>query len=451
MQYQRLFANWTLLFLGFSMAKPTAHSSSWTLAAAGDIIGDVVATNDPRTLAVWNITKAADFAFFNMEGQILDDKNFDGYPASENGADNTYGGIGGGPTYPLDQAIFLAKEGFNLASHANNHAWDYDLAGMTTTHRNLAKAGIKFSGSGLTLQDARRAVYIEKNGHKLALISAAGTHTPQSVAGPGDSEENLNLRPGVSALRANLVTVVNKKSFDVIRDIASAQGQTLTGQETDITLYTGQTSMGWSNWRLGGDGDASLVWDINADDYNGIINSIKESKRHVKTTIFSLHAHESASGAEDSVIPLPYAATVPATYTQNITHAAIDAGADVVLVHGPHHLRGIEIYKSRPIFYGLGSLTYSLGLHFRGYDLPIEWDDGIIAETLFENNRPVEIVLHPTVHNQLTNDTSLPDRTMPKIAPKAEASRILKHLQKTSTQFGTDIIMKDGKGYLKVA
>ncbi|KAJ4247091.1 hypothetical protein NW762_013229 [Fusarium torreyae] len=451
MQHSWFIAASTLLFMDFCRAKPSIHPSSWTLAATGDIIGDVVATDDPRTLAIWNITKAADFSFFNMEGQILDEKHFDGYPASENGADNAYGGIGGGPTYPLYQAIFLAKQGFNLASHANNHAWDYDLVGMKTTHRNLAKAGIKFSGSGLSLQEARRAVYIERNGNKLALVSAAGTHTPQSVAGPGDSEENLNPRPGVSALRANLVTVVNKKSFDVIRDIALAQGQALTGQETDITLYTGQTPMDWSNWRLGGEGDASLDWDINADDYNGILDSIREAKRHVKTAIFSLHAHESASGADDSVIPLPYAATVPASYTQNISHGAIDAGADVVLVHGPHHLRGIEIYKSRPIFYGLGSLTYSLGLHFRGYDLPIEWDDGIIAETLFKNDRPVEIVLHPTVHNQLTNDTSLPDRTMPKIAPKAEAARILEHLQNTSTQFKTKIVVKDGKGYLKVA
>src|SRR4029077_498437 len=34
--------------------------------------------------------------------------------------------------------------------------------------------------------------------------------------------------------------------------------------------------------------------------------------------------------------------------------ATIDAGADVVQGTGVHVLRGIEIYKGRPIFYGLG-------------------------------------------------------------------------------------------------
>lgn len=33
----------------------------------------------------------------------------------------------------------------------------------------------------------------------------------------------------------------------------------------------------------------------------------------------------------------------------------IDASADVVVGHGPHVLRGIEVYKGRPIFYSLAN------------------------------------------------------------------------------------------------
>ncbi len=41
------------------------------------------------------------------------------------------------------------------------------------------------------------------------------------------------------------------------------------------------------------------------------------------------------------------------------THAAIDAGADVIFGHGPHVLRGLELYKGRLICYSLGNfLTY---------------------------------------------------------------------------------------------
>ncbi|CAG9950427.1 unnamed protein product [Clonostachys rosea f. rosea IK726] len=432
------------------VATAPRNSGPWTLAATGDLIGDIVATNDTRTAAVWNITQAADFAFFNMEGQIINEETFTGYPASENGGDNFYGGGGGGPYYPPEQAALLAKYGFNLASHANNHAWDFVEAGMISTHENLAKVGISTSGSGIGLNEARRAVFVTKGNRRLALVSAAGTHTPQSVAGPGDPDEHLRPRPGVSVLRATPFTVVDAAGFDQIRNIAKSQGQILAGDETSITLYTGQTQIVWSNWMLGEESGSSISWDINPDDYTGILDAIKEAKKQSDATIFSLHAHESESGAADSDIPLPPASSVPASYTRNISHAAIDAGADVVLIHGPHTLRGTEVYNSRPIFYGLGSLTYSLGPSFREYNLPIEWDDGMITETKFENGSPAEVVLHPLVHNQLTSDTSLPDRTMPKVAPAAEAQRILAHLQKASKLFGTEIVVKDNVGHIKI-
>jgi hypothetical protein len=42
-------------------------------------------------------------------------------------------------------------------------------------------------------------------------------------------------------------------------------------------------------------------------------------------------------------------------------HAVIDAGADLVLGHGPHVLRGMEIYKDRLIAYSLGNFaTYGM-------------------------------------------------------------------------------------------
>jgi poly-gamma-glutamate capsule biosynthesis protein CapA/YwtB (metallophosphatase superfamily) len=48
-------------------------------------------------------------------------------------------------------------------------------------------------------------------------------------------------------------------------------------------------------------------------------------------------------------------------YMTEIAHAAIDAGADVVIGHGPHHFLPIEIYRGRPVFYGLGSFSFHTG------------------------------------------------------------------------------------------
>ena len=44
-----------------------------------------------------------------------------------------------------------------------------------------------------------------------------------------------------------------------------------------------------------------------------------------------------------------------------IGHAAIDAGADLVMGHGPHYSLPIEVYRGRPIFYGLGSFSFHTG------------------------------------------------------------------------------------------
>ena len=44
-----------------------------------------------------------------------------------------------------------------------------------------------------------------------------------------------------------------------------------------------------------------------------------------------------------------------------IAHAAIDAGADIVMGHGPHYSLPVEMYKGRPIYYGLGNLSFHTG------------------------------------------------------------------------------------------
>lgn len=49
------------------------------------------------------------------------------------------------------------------------------------------------------------------------------------------------------------------------------------------------------------------------------------------------------------------------TYMQQIARTAVDAGADVVMGHGPHKPLPVGIYKGKPIFYGLGSFSFHIG------------------------------------------------------------------------------------------
>jgi len=48
-------------------------------------------------------------------------------------------------------------------------------------------------------------------------------------------------------------------------------------------------------------------------------------------------------------------------YMTEIARAAIDAGADIVVGHGPHYSLPVEVYRTKPIFYGLGNLSFHTG------------------------------------------------------------------------------------------
>jgi len=45
-------------------------------------------------------------------------------------------------------------------------------------------------------------------------------------------------------------------------------------------------------------------------------------------------------------------------YQHQIAHAAIDAGADIIVGHGPHLVHGVELHRGRPIFYSLGKVVF---------------------------------------------------------------------------------------------
>jgi hypothetical protein len=54
-------------------------------------------------------------------------------------------------------------------------------------------------------------------------------------------------------------------------------------------------------------------------------------------------------------------------YMIEIGRAAIDAGADIVIGHGPHFSLPVEIYRGKPIFYGLGSFSFHTGHRGRAH------------------------------------------------------------------------------------
>jgi hypothetical protein len=77
-------------------------------------------------------------------------------------------------------------------------------------------------------------------------------------------------------------------------------------------------------------------------------------------------------------------------YMTEIGHAAIDAGADLVVGHGPHYSLPVEVYRGRPIFYGLGSFSFHTGHggvqhgDWLGMMARISWGDRGIESAAFQ-------------------------------------------------------------------
>ena len=82
----------------------------------------------------------------------------------------------------------------------------------------------------------------------------------------------------------------------------------------------------------------------NAKDVAAMVRWIEEARGLADLVLVSLHAHEQLGSKE-----------VPAEFMGAFAREMIDAGADLVVGHGPHLLRGLELYKGKPIFYSLGN------------------------------------------------------------------------------------------------
>jgi len=87
-------------------------------------------------------------------------------------------------------------------------------------------------------------------------------------------------------------------------------------------------------------------------------------------------------------------------YMTEIAHAAIDSGADVVMGHGPHYSLPVEVYKGKPIFYGLGSFSFHTGHGGRKHG---DWV-GMLARITLEGTAIASATYQFVRHNE-ANET----------------------------------------------
>ncbi|MCD2497586.1 CapA family protein [Microbacterium nymphoidis] len=176
----------------------------------------------------------------------------------------------------------------------------------------------------------------------------------------GGQDECLAFRsdPDVAPFLAgfDLLNLANNHSRDYgdagftnTRDLLADAGIRTVGERDEVA------------WTRVGDSVVAVVGFAPYDGFNRVTDL-----RHVRAVVRSaaaeadiviVHAHMGAEGPGADVVH----AGTETMFGENrgdpmaFAHAAVDAGADVVIGHGPHVLRGMEQYRGRIIAYSLGN------------------------------------------------------------------------------------------------
>jgi poly-gamma-glutamate synthesis protein (capsule biosynthesis protein) len=191
-----------------------------------------------------------------------------------------------------DNLDALQRAGFDAVTLAGNHIADCGAQGIQDTRERLNALGIKCCGAGLDLATARAPAVLEAPHLRVALLS-------YNCVGPAEGWAT-DERAGCAYVRVD-----------------PADGSRIAPSAALIAP------------------DARSLERMGED--------IRTARERSDLVVVALH-----KGIVHTRARL-------APYEREIAQAAVDAGAAIVIGHHAHILRGIEFYRGRPIFHGLGN------------------------------------------------------------------------------------------------
>ena len=186
----------------------------------------------------------------------------------------------------------LARAGIDAVSMAGNHIADCGAIGIADTISELDRLGIAHAGADATLATARAPAIVERNGRRIALLS-------YNCVGP------------------EIGWATDTKAGSAYVAVRAADGGPSRPQ-------------------------AELI-EADADSLAEMAHDIAAACADADYVVCALHKG------------ITHRTAALAPYERPVAQAAIDAGADVVVGHHAHIARGIEFYRGRPIFHGLGN------------------------------------------------------------------------------------------------
>lgn len=200
----------------------------------------------------------------------------------------------------------LGEAGFDVMAVANNHIIDAGHEGLADTLNLLHSQGIKTVGAGANLAEATAAAVVEQHGTRIGFLGFSSVYPVGYDA--------RRSKPGLAAMRVHSHYFIPEWSYGHVEPGVVPAVRTFPFPE-DLELLK------------------SLIRDL---------------RSRVDVVVVSHHWGQAAR---------PVYLT---EYERTLGRISIEAGADVVLGHHHHFLRGIEFHEGKPIFYGLGHFVFDL-------------------------------------------------------------------------------------------
>jgi poly-gamma-glutamate capsule biosynthesis protein CapA/YwtB (metallophosphatase superfamily) len=300
---------------------------------------------------------------------------------------------------PPEALDALKALGFNLLSLSNNHSWDLKVPGIQNTLQEVSRLNLAHAGTGNTVEDAAAPAYLHTSKGTVALVAMAS-----GLVAPGGSATAT--RPGVNELR---VEAGNKP---------------------------------------------------NEEDAQRILQSIRDARRQADLVIVYEHNHVFDKPFRTIILEELPERLAPPDWLKKWTHAEVDAGADIIVMHGAPLLHGVEIYHNRPIFYDLGNFIFQVPPTEIQLDEPINWES-VVAYVEFQGKNLQSIKFRPIAQNKIgqgqadtqdehTNNLFLQTRGLPTAASGEQAHYILERLADLSRPFGTTVEVKGDTAEIKL-
>jgi poly-gamma-glutamate synthesis protein (capsule biosynthesis protein) len=279
---------------------------------------------------------------------------------------------------PPEALDSLKTFGFNLLSLSNNHSWDLKVPGIENALEQAKRLDLVYAGIGHTVDGAAAPGYMHTPKGTVALVAMASG----MIADGGSATAT---RPGVNELR-------------VERNAP------------------------------------------NPEDAQRILRSIRDAKQRAELVIVYQHNHAFDKPFSTIMSERLPELLVPPEWLKKWTHAEVDAGADIIVMHGAPLLHGVEIYRDRPIFFDLGNFIFQ-ELTAANLDKPI--CDPIVCESVvayveFEGKSLKSVRFRPIALDKISQGQA-DTRGLPRPATGDQAHYILERLADLSRPFGTNI------------